>query len=234
MSQRFEGLNVVVTGGTGALGSAVVDAFLREGARCHIPCFHLRELERCAFKSDPRVRVEAGIDLRAEASIEAFYAGIHSALWASIHIAGGFDAAPLEKTTRDSFMNLMETNALSVVLATREAVKHMGTAGGRIVNVAARPALEPRTGAGMSAYTASKAAVAALTSALAAELKGRSILVNAVAPSIMDTPANRRAMPDADHSAWPKLDEVAASILALAAPQNTLISGAVAPVYGRA
>jgi NAD(P)-dependent dehydrogenase (short-subunit alcohol dehydrogenase family) len=105
--------------------------------------------------------------------------------------------------------------------------------GGRIVNVAARPALEWRSGAGMAAYTASKAGVAALTVALAEEVVKVGILVNAVAPSIMDTPANRTAMPQADFSAWPKVEEVAATILFLASPDNKVTRGGVVPVYGR-
>ena len=93
------------------------------------------------------------------------------------------------------------------------------------VNVAARPALEPRSGASMATYTASKAAVMAV-----AKL---GILVNAVAPSIMDTPANRAAMPKADYAAWPKVEEVAATIRFLASPQNAVTRGAIVPVYGR-
>ena len=107
-------------------------------------------------------------------------------------------------------------------------------AGGRIVNVATRPALEWRAGAGMAAYAASKAAVAALTVALAEEVVQSGILVNAVAPSTMDTPANRRAMPKADHGAWTKVEDVAATILFLASPENRVTRGAVVPVYGRA
>jgi NAD(P)-dependent dehydrogenase (short-subunit alcohol dehydrogenase family) len=105
--------------------------------------------------------------------------------------------------------------------------------GGRIVNVAARPGLEWRGGAGMAAYAASKAAVAALTVALAEEVVKQGILVNAVAPSILDTPANRKAMPQADHAAWPKVEEVARTILFLASPDNKVTRGAVVPVYGR-
>ena len=105
--------------------------------------------------------------------------------------------------------------------------------GGRIVNVAARPGLEWRTGAGMAAYAASKAAVAALTVALAEEVAKDGILVNAVAPSIMDTPTNRAAMPKADHAAWPKVEEVAATVLFLAAPENKVTRGALVPVYGK-
>ena len=105
-------------------------------------------------------------------------------------------------------------------------------AGGRIVNVAARPGVEPRTGAGMAAYAAAKAAVAALTQALAEEVAAEGIWVNAVAPSILDTPANRAAMPDADHAAWPKTTAVAETIVFLAAPDNAVTRGAVVPVYG--
>ena len=105
--------------------------------------------------------------------------------------------------------------------------------GGRIVNVAARPALEPRLGAGMVAYTAAKAAVAAITQSLAEELARDGIWVNAVAPSILDTPANRAAMPDSDHAAWPGLDHVAETIAFLASPDNHVARGGVIPVYGR-
>ena len=106
--------------------------------------------------------------------------------------------------------------------------------GQRIVRkLAARPALEWRTGANMTAYTAAKAALAAFTVALAEEVAKQDILVNAVAPSIMDTPANRAAMPKADHAAWPKVEEVARTILFLASPDNRVTRGAVVPVYGR-
>ena len=106
-------------------------------------------------------------------------------------------------------------------------------AGGRIVNVATRPALEWRAGAGMVAYVASKAALAAMTVALGEEVVGNGILVNAVAPSTMDTPANRQAMPKADHDAWIKVEDVAATILFLASPENRVTRGAVVPVYGK-
>jgi NAD(P)-dependent dehydrogenase (short-subunit alcohol dehydrogenase family) len=94
-------------------------------------------------------------------------------------------------------------------------------------------ALEPRAGAGMTAYTVSKAGVAALTEALAQEVVGQGILVNAVAPSIMDTPQNRRAMPKANYDAWPKVEEVAATILFLASPENRVTRGAVVSAFGQ-
>jgi NAD(P)-dependent dehydrogenase (short-subunit alcohol dehydrogenase family) len=105
--------------------------------------------------------------------------------------------------------------------------------GGRIVNVAARPALEWRSGAGMSAYAVAKTGVAALTVTLAEEVAKDGILVNAVAPSIMDTAANRKAMPKADFSAWPKVEEVAATIAFLASPENHVTRGAIVSVYGK-
>ena len=115
---------------------------------------------------------------------------------------------------------MLNMNFVSCYLCCRAALRASGTPGGRIVNVAARPGMEPRLGAGMAAYAASKAAVAAFTQALAAEVGGRGVLVNAVAPSIIDTPANRAAMPEADHAAWPKPEEIAATIAFLASPAN--------------
>jgi NAD(P)-dependent dehydrogenase (short-subunit alcohol dehydrogenase family) len=104
---------------------------------------------------------------------------------------------------------------------------------GRIVNVVSRHALEPRQGANMTAYVATKSAVAGLTQALAEEVVKDGILVNAIAPSIMDTPANRKSMPKADFAAWPKVEQVAATILFLASPDNVVTRGAIVPVYGK-
>jgi NAD(P)-dependent dehydrogenase (short-subunit alcohol dehydrogenase family) len=129
----------------------------------------------------------------------------------------------------------MASNADSAFLCCREAVKAMRRSErrGRIVNVAARPALEPRQGGGMVAYTMTKAAVAALTVALGEELAAEGIWVNAVAPSLIDTPANRQAMPDADFASWPKAAELAETIVHLASPDNHLVRSALIPVYGR-
>jgi NAD(P)-dependent dehydrogenase (short-subunit alcohol dehydrogenase family) len=130
-------------------------------------------------------------------------------------------------------MHMLDTNFVSCHLCCRAALRSFDTTGGRIVNVTARPGIEPRLGAGMAAYAASKAAVAAFTQALAAEVAGRGVLVNAIAPSIIDTPANRAAMPKADHAAWPKPEEIAATIAFLASPANQVTTGAVVPVPGR-
>jgi NAD(P)-dependent dehydrogenase (short-subunit alcohol dehydrogenase family) len=153
--------------------------------------------------------------------------------WASIHIAGGFAPGNVADTDKAALMAQIDGNLVSCFLCCRAAVNAMAASGGRIVNVAARPALEPRAGAGMTAYTIAKNGVAALTIALAEEVAKDGILVNAVAPSIMDTPANRKAMPKANFDAWPKVEEVAVTILFLASPSNQVTRGAIVPVYGK-
>ncbi len=140
----------------------------------------------------------------------------------------------MAETDKAALMAQIDSNLVACFLCCRAAVNAMAAGGGgRIVNVAARPALEWRSGAGMTAYTIAKAGVAALTVALAEEVAKDGILVNAVAPSIMDTPANRDAMPKADHALWPKVEEVAATILFLASPDNRVTRGAIVPVYGK-
>jgi NAD(P)-dependent dehydrogenase (short-subunit alcohol dehydrogenase family) len=226
--------HVVVTGGTGALGKAVVGALVEAGAVCHLPYVVAAEAEHFPWRQHPQVKLLAGTDLTDESAVARLYDGM-PALWGSIHLVGGFAMAPIGNTTKADLMKQIDMNLVTAFLGCRAAVIAMTRtgAGGRIVNVAARPALEWRTGAGMTAYAASKAAVAALTVALAEEVAKAGILVNAVAPSIMDTAANRAAMPQADYSAWPKVEEVAATILFLASPDNKVTRGAVVPVYGR-
>ncbi len=226
--------HVVVTGGTGALGGAMVGALVEAGAVCLVPYIHRAEAERFAFRNHPQVELVADIELTEEEAVARLYAGVPK-LWASIHIAGGFAMGPVKETTKSDLMKQIDMNFVTAFLCCRAAVTAMmrAGAGGRIVNVATRPALEWRTGAGMVAYTASKAAVAALTVALAEEVVKADILVNAIAPSTMDTPANRQAMPKADYAAWAKVEDVAATILFLAAPENRVTRGAVVPVYGR-
>ena len=236
----FRDRHIVVTGGTGALGTAVVAALLASGAVCHVPCVDEAEAQRFRLRDQRGVALTVTGSLADEAAVVRLYGGI-GPLWASIHIAGGFAAAPLRETSLAVLRQQIDMNLVSAALCCRAAVNAMasGTAGGmaggggRIVNVAARAALEWRSGAGMVAYTVSKAAVAALTVALAEEVAKDGILVNAVAPSIMDTPANRQAMPKADYALWPKVEEVAATILFLASPDNRVTRGAVVPVYGK-
>jgi NAD(P)-dependent dehydrogenase (short-subunit alcohol dehydrogenase family) len=230
----FAGRGIVVTGGTGALGSAVVEALVAAGGTCHVPYIHPAESERFRLRGHAQVHLAGPIDLADEGKVEAFYAGVPR-LWASIHIAGGFAMGAAAETGKAGLLAMIDTNLVTCHLACAAALRAIRRAGGggRIVNVAARPALEPRTGAGMTAYTASKAAVAAYTQALAQEVAGEGVLVNAVAPSIIDTPANRAAMPTAEFSSWPKVEEIAATILFLASPENRVTRGAVVPVYGR-
>jgi len=225
---------VVVTGGTGALGGAVVAAFVEVGATCTVPWLHEKEAERFPYRQHERVKLVGPVDLADEAAVNRLYAGI-PALWASVHIAGGFAMSPVAKTGKAELMQQIDINLVSCFLCCTAAVNAIGGTGqgGRIVNVTSRPALEWRLGAGMGAYTASKAAVAALTVALSEEVAKDGILVNAVAPSIMDTPANRAAMPKANYDLWPKVEEVAATIVFLASPENKVTRAAIVPVYGR-
>lgn len=210
----MQGRHVVVTGGKGALGGAVVALLQARGAIVHVPDI-------------------ATVDLTDEIDAVGYYADLPS-LWASIQLAGGFAMAPVAGTSLADLEAQWRLNAVTCFLACREATRAIRRTGdgGRIVNVAARPVLVPTPG--MTAYVAAKASVAAITQALAAELAGDRILVNAVVPSIIDTPGNRAAMPAADHAAWPRPAELAETIVFLASPENTLTSGALVPLYGRA
>jgi len=229
---EFRDRHVVVTGGGGALGTAVVARLIEAGALCHVPCLNEAEAARFRLRDHKQVTVTVTGSLADETAIEKFYGQI-TTLWASIHTVGGFAASPLRETDLATIHQQLEMNLLSCILCCRAAVRAMAVGGGRIVNVAARPALEWRTGAGMTAYAAGKAGVAALTAALAEEVAKDGILVNAVAPSIMDTPANRQAMPKANHALWPKVEEVAATIAFLASTENRVTRGAIIPVYGK-
>ena len=228
------GRHVVIAGGDGALGTAVVAAFGEAGAVCHLP---LMGAERPLPWNASRIQPSWNVDLTSEGQVERFYAGLPG-LFASVHLAGGYRAASIADTSRADLEQMLLLNTATAFLCCREAVKTMrrsgggGGGGGRIVNVGARVSELPIGGA--VAYSISKAGVAALTRALAVELKGEDILVNAVLPSIIDTPANRTAMPKANPANWPRPEELARTILWLASPENTLTSGALVPVYGRA
>ena len=228
----FTNKQVVVTGGTGALGTVVVAALIKAGARCRVPYIVDAEAAQFPLREDKRIELIKVTDLAEEPEVDKLYDGL-AGLWASIHIAGGFAMGAVADTNEAALSAQIDMNLTSCFLCCRAAVLAMGKAGGRIVNITARPALEPRIGAGMVAYTIAKAGVAALTAALAEEVAKDGILVNAVAPSIMDTVANRKAMPTADHDAWPKVEEVAATILFLASPDNKVTRGAIIPVYGK-
>ena len=207
--------NVVVTGGRGALGKGVVAVLESRGANVIVA-------------PDP-----PDLDLTDEAAAMSFYAALPP-LWASIHLVGGFGMTPIVDTSAAEFEKQWRLNTLTCFLSCREAVRAIRKTndGGRIVNVASRPVIQP-TG-GMAAYVAGKAGVASLTQSLAAELLAERIFVNAVLPSTIDTPANRAAMPNADHAAWPKPTEIAEAIVFLASPDNAVTSGTLLPVFGRA
>jgi NAD(P)-dependent dehydrogenase (short-subunit alcohol dehydrogenase family) len=229
----FRDRHVVVTGGTGALGIAVTGALLAAGATCHVPYRSEAEAEHFPHRDNARATLTALGDLSDEAAVTRYYDGL--SLWASIHIAGTFAFAPIGDSGKSLLMGQIESNLVSTYLCSRAAVAAFarGGKGGRIVNVASRQGVEPRQGANLTAYTAAKAGVAALTMALAEEVANDGVLVNAVAPSLMDTPANRKAMPKADYATWPKVEEVAATIVFLASADNTVTRGAVVPVYGK-
>lgn len=226
----FSNREVIVTGGTGALGKSVVERLLAAGATVHIPVYDREELEDFPFDRHDAVRLHEALDLGVESDVARLFEAT-SSLYASIHVAGGFAMGPIAETDFAVWERMMRMNATTCFLCCREAARRMSAEGGRIVNVAARPALVPT--AQMSAYAASKAAVAALTLSLAEELSERAIWVNAVVPSIIDTPANRNAMPEADHDAWPKPEAIAQTIAFLASPQNAVTRGALVPVYGK-
>lgn len=236
-SPSFQGLHVLVTGGTGGLGAAVVRTLLDDGAHVVVPFPEAEAKGRFAELQHARLTRIANVDLTQEAAVTALYAQLPP-LWASIHLTGGFAMKPIAETSLAELRAQVALNLETCFLCCREAVRAFrarpagATPGGRIVNVAARPALQPA--GGMLAYSTAKAGVASLTQCLAAEVLADGILVNAIVPSIIDTAVNRKAMPDADFDRWPKAEQIAETIRFLASPANALSSGTLVPVYGRA
>lgn len=242
----FHGKPVVITGGTGALGNAVVKAFIDANAHCHVTYIKSEDLDRFDARDDERVTLHQ-LDLTNEAAVTSLYEQIDG-LAASIHLAGGFAMAKVGDTSAADMKQMFDMNALSCMLCCREAIKAMRRTSklhehdaadaedqpdkckGRIVNVSAKPAVSPA--GGMVAYTTSKAAVASITQCLAEETRDERIFINAILPSVIDTPANRKSMPDADFQRWPKPSEIAAIILHLASSENQLTTGSLVPVYG--
>jgi NAD(P)-dependent dehydrogenase (short-subunit alcohol dehydrogenase family) len=237
--QTLKDRHVVVTGGTGALGAAVVLKFIEAGAACHIPA-----IESVApsgrLPNSGKITIATSIDLADEASVGGFYAKLPP-LHAVVNIAGGFAYAPIADSPAKVLQQQISMNLVSCVLSCRAAVANFRLGGpdgvkrgGHIVNISARPALNPRQGANMTAYTASKAAVAAFTVALAEELKNENISAIALAPSTLDTPVNRKDMPNAKHDTWVKPTAIAELIVAHCSLSETINSGALIPVYGKA
>lgn len=219
---------IAITGGHGALGRAVLEAALAAGLKVAV-------IDHAAGHAAPDGVLEVGgIDLTdagQAGQAMAAVVGRFGRLDALLNIAGGFvwqtteDAAP----AWDRMQALNVTTALNAVRAALPSLK--ASPEGRIVNVGSAAALKP--GAGMGAYGAAKLGVHALTQALAEELKTTSVTVNAVLPSIIDTAANRKDMPDADPATWVAPADLAAVILFLAGPESRAMTGALVPVTGR-
>lgn len=223
--------HMIVTGGAGALGTAVVSLLRARDHTVHVPALEPEgdgALADWPHHGDDGVRLSHEVDLTDADAVTAFYDSVPN-LQASIHIAGGFRWAPIAETSLETFRFMMDINAVTCFLCCQQAARRLGE-GGRIVNVAARPVAYPT--AGVSAYAASKAAVASLTRTLSEELREQGIGVNAVMPSIIDTEANRQAMPDADHDSWPSPAAIAQTIAFLASADSAVTSGAIVPVFG--
>ncbi len=230
----FAERHVVVTGGSGALGGALVALLVNRGATCYVPCYSASQLDEFDYQSHERVHVQTGVNLCDEESAVNYFSELPG-LWACLNVTGGFLAKPFTETTLDEFRRILDMNATTCFLASRETIKNMRKTeddqpGGRIVNVGAKVALDPI--GGMVAYAAAKSAVIAITQSLAEEVRDETIWVNAVIPSIMNTKVNRKAMPDADHSRWPALSAVAETVAFLASPLNLSTRGGLVPVYG--
>jgi NAD(P)-dependent dehydrogenase (short-subunit alcohol dehydrogenase family) len=232
----------LITGGTGGLGSAVTEALLADGWRAVVP-YNVREERHRLEQSSPIAAhrehlalVEADLFDPAQVT-ETVAAATEDAdrpLDAVINLVGGFSAGgrvhetPLAEFERQFTLNLRPT-----YLVTAAALPHLLKAGhGSIVCVSTRAALRPFAGA--AGYIASKAAVLGLVDALAAEYTRDGVRTNAILPSVIDTPANRAAQPDADHSRWVKPEAIARVIRFLCSEDSSPTSGAHLPVYGQA
>jgi len=232
-----EGKIVFVAGGTGGLGQAVSTAFLNDGADLIVTFRSEQEfvdLKRAVGKRSSRL-TGLKIDVTDEAAVHEFMDQIASErgrLDVLVNTVGGYVGGiklwDLDTRLFDQMLNL---NLRSGYVLARSAVKLMLKAGsGAIVNIASKAAMDHAAEA--SAYAASKAAAVALMDSLAADLKGSGVRVNSILPSIIDTPANRKAMPNVDYSKWPKPEEIARVILFLCGDDSKVIHGAAIPVYG--
>lgn len=230
----------VVTGGTGGLGGAIVATLLAAGAKVVVPHRRPGELEalRARLGLAPTAALSGAVlDLTDEAAVQAFYAQVvaaHGGLDLVINAAGGFAGGQsVHAGGWAVWDDQLTINLKTAVLSCAAATPHLiARGGGRIVNIASRTATQ--AGANVAAYAASKRAVLQLTEALAAELRDHAITVNAILPSVIDTPANRAAMPQTDASRWVTPEALARVVLFLVGPDAQAISGASLPVYGRA
>jgi NAD(P)-dependent dehydrogenase (short-subunit alcohol dehydrogenase family) len=223
----------IVTGGTGALGQAVTLRLLGEGATVWVPYVVPAErdtlLARVGAPPDRRRLRLDEVDVANAVAMDRFVdriAGEHSGVDVLVTAVGGFAGGSLVETDLATWQQQLALNLTSAFAAARAVVPGMiGRRYGRIVMVASRAVLPPR--GGFIAYTVSKAAVVTLVQALAEETREHGVTVNAVAPSTMDTPGNRRAMPDADPKGWVPVESVADAIAFLARQEAGHITGTV-------
>ena len=230
---RLDTQVVVITGAAGALGQAVAQAVIERGGSAVLLVRSELPAERYAAAAD-RVAV-CQADLRVPAAVAA---AIDAALArfgridALVNIAGDFTYARVEDSPPDTWQAMFDINLMTAVTTSRAVLPHLPRDGsGRIVNIGALAA--GKAGAGMGPYAASKAAVARLTEALAEELRPERITVNAVLPSVIDTPRNRHDMPDADFSTWVAPERIAEVIVFLLSGHSGAVTGTLLPVTGR-
>ena len=225
----------LITGGTGGLGAAVTRAFLDGGWRVVVPVFARAERDR--LPAPARLVLDAAdlSDPESTTAVTALAAGDADApLRAVVNLVGGFaQGGRVHETPIEDFEAQLRLNLRPTYLACQAAMPHMLAAGGgAIVCVSSRAALKPFAGA--AGYVVAKAAVLAFVDVLHAEYGGDGIRANAILPSVIDTPANRRSMPDADHSRWVAPERIAAVVRFLCEDGSVVVGGAHVPVYGRA
>lgn len=222
---------VLVTGGTGGLGAAVTRAFLDDGWRVVVPWIAERELERVE-RHDRLELVQA--DLFDPDAVAGVVAAAGPSLRAAVNLVGGFAIHDrVHETPIETFEEQLRLNLRPTYLVSAAVIPTLLEAGGgAIVCVSSRAARQPFPGA--AGYIVSKAAVLALVAALDAEYREDRVRVNAVLPSVIDTPFNRRSMPDADFDTWVDPEEIARVIRFLCSDDASATSGAHVPVYGRA
>ena len=230
---------VAITGGTGALGTAVCETFLSQGCHIAIPFIFDHEIE--GFEKaigDLKSRVTLiRASVTSEAEVDSFFQTVLHKLGRVdilVNVVGGFKGGiPVSELEVEDWDAMMNLNLKSAFLCCRAVLPHMKARKfGKIVNVSARAGLSGV--AGMSAYCVSKGGVRLLSESIAQEVQDLGINVNAVMPSIIDTDANRKAMPGEDHSVWVAPADIANVILFLTSHDAAVINGAAIPVYGRA
>src|SRR5580692_3233848 len=233
---------VLVAGGTGGLGSAVSLAFVEAGARVNVTFQRPGDLEELKKVASAKLVAADGasldgfnVDVTDEVAVSKLIDGIverHGRLDCLVNAVGGYaGGTKLWELETKVFEQQLALNLRAGFVLARAAARIMVKQGsGAIVNVAAKAAVDHAAGA--SAYAASKAAAVAMIDCLAADLKGTGVRANSVLPSIIDTPANRKAMPKADFTKWPKSEEIARAILFLCGDEAKLVQGASVPVYG--